>query len=265
MAPPPTEPKPPAAPPAQTATPKGAPPAASNEPPSIPIDLIIQRFAAREAEFKAERDNFTYTQTFVFQTLDNANRVDGEYRMTSEIVFTPGGKRYEKVVNAPQPTLERISLTQEDFNDLENVYPFVLTTEDLPKYDIKYVDREPLDELNTYVFDVGPKTVGKKDRYFQGRIWVDDKDFQIVKTFGKAVGYSKKSKNGNEQVFPNYETFRENVEGHYWFPTYTRADEVFHFKDGDTHIRMTVRYENYKRFGVTIKVGKPIETDKPKQ
>src|SRR6202521_828031 len=215
---PPSEPKPAAAAPAPATPPKNPPAPSSNEPPSIPIDQIIQRFAAREAEFKTERDNFTYTQTFIIQTLDGG-KVDGEYRMTSEVVFTPEGKRYEKVTNAPPPSLERISLSQQDLDDLEHVQPFVLTTTELPKYDIKYVDHEPLDELNTYVFDVAPKTLEKNQRYFQGRIWVEDKDLEIVKTDGKAVPDIRK-KGGEENVFPRFETFRENVEGHFWFPTY---------------------------------------------
>jgi len=259
-----SDPQPKAAPsaPAQAATPKSAPAAASTEPPSIPIDEIIRRFAAREAEFKTERDNFTYTQTFVIQTLDGG-KVDGEYRMTSEVVFTPEGKRYEKVTNAPPPSLERISLSQQDLDDLEHVQPFVLTTKELPKYDIKYVNHEPLDELNTYVFDVAPKTLEKNQRYFQGRIWVDDKDFEIIKTDGKAVPDIKKK--GQENVFPRFETFRENVEGNYWFPTYTRSNDVLHFSNEDVPIRMTVRYENYKRFGVTIKIGTPAKKADDKQ
>src|SRR6202163_3876669 len=178
---PPSEPKPVAAAPAQTATPKSAPAAASTDPPPIPPDEIIQRFAAREAEFKTERDNFTYTQTFIIQTLEGG-RVDGEYRMTSEIVFTPAGKRYEKVTSAPPPTLERISLSQQDLDDLEHVQPFVLTTSELPKYNVKYVDHVQLDELSAYEFEVAPKTLEKNQRYFQGRVWVEDKDLEIVKS-----------------------------------------------------------------------------------
>jgi len=256
---PPAEPAPkPAATPAQP-SPGGAAKTTSLGPPPIPVEEIIQKFAAKESEFKAERDNFTYTQTFVVQTLDDSNRVDGEYRLTSDVVFSPTGQRYEKVTYAPQPTLQRVELTQEDFNDLVHLYPFVLTTADLPKYDIKYVDHEPLDELTTYVFDVAPKTVEKTQRYVQGRIWVDDKDLQIVKTYGKAVGYAKKSKHGDEQIFPHFETFRENIEGKYWFPTYTRADETFHMKEGDLHLRVTVKFEDYKRYGVTVKIGTATE------
>jgi hypothetical protein len=229
----------------------------SNQQPDIPVDQIIKQFAAREAEFKTERDNFTYTQTFSIQTLDDAGRVDGEYKMGSEIVFTPAGKRYEKVTYAPQSTLQRIMLSQQDLDDLEHVQPFVLTTTELPKYDIKYVGREQVDELGTYVFEVGPKTLEKNQRYFQGRIWVDDKDLEIVKSDGKAVPDIRKK--GQENVFPRFETFRENIEGHYWFPTYTRSNDVLKFSSGEIPIRMTVRYENYKRFGVTIKITTPTQ------
>ena len=249
--------------PAPAAAPKSAPSTGALDPPSIPVEQIVQKFAAREAEFKTERDNFTYTQTFIIQTLDSGGRPDGEYKMTSEVVFTPAGKRYERVVNAPSPTLERITLSQQDLDDLEHVQPFVLTTNELSKYDVKYVDHVRLDELGTYVFEVGPKTLEKNQRYFQGRVWVDDKDFEIVKTDGKAVPDIRKK--GQENVFPRFETFRENVEGNYWFPTYTRSNDILHFSSGDIPIRMTVRYENYKRFGVTVKIGTPTKTNDDKQ
>ena len=231
----------------------------SHEPPPIPVEQIIQKFGDRELEFKKERDNYTYTQTFVVQVIDDDGRVAGEQRMTSDILFTPEGKRYEKVTYAPAPTLEQagLSLSQQDLDDVEHVQPFVLTSDDLPKYNVKYVGREPLDELSTYVFDVAPKKIEKNQRYFQGRVWVDDKDLNIVKTDGKAV--PDIIKKGNENIFPRFETFRENIEAHYWFPTYTRADDVLHFSTGAIHMRMTIRYANYKRFGSTIKIGTPVE------
>src|ERR1700689_3836322 len=252
---------------APAAAPKSDPSNISTKPPDIPVDQIVQKFGARELEFKKERDNYTYTQTFVVQTIDYDNRPDGEYRMTSDILFTPEGKRYEKVVSAPPPTLQRISLSQQDLDDLEHVQPFVLTSDELPKYDVNYIGRENLDELSTYVFDVKPKKIEKNQRYFQGRIWVDDKDLNIVKSDGKAV--PDIIKRGNENIFPRFETFRENIEGHYWFPTYTRSDDELHFSTGAIHMRMTVRYANYKRFGASIKIGPATETkdpdkDKPK-
>lgn len=256
-----TQSKPAAATPGQSGPSSEAPQSSTLGPPTLPIDEIIQKFAAREAEFKTERDNFTYTQTFTIQTLDSSGRPDGEYTMTSEIVFTPSGKRFEKVTYAPAPTLERISLSQQDLDDLEHVQPFVLTTSELPKYNIKYVDHVQLDELSAYEFEVAPKTLEKNQRYFQGRVWVEDKDFEIVKSDGKAVPDIRKG--GQENVFPRFETFRENIEGHYWFPTYTRSNDVLHFSGESIPIRMVVKYENYKRFGVTIKIGTAKETQAP--
>jgi hypothetical protein len=226
--------------------------AISSAPPAIPVDQIITQFAAREAEFRDERNNFTYTQTYTIQTIGDGGRPDGEYTMTSDITFTPDGKRYENVTYAPQSTLERITLSQQDLADLENVQPFVLTTTELPKYNVTYVGRQAVDALGTYVFDVAPKTLEKNQRYFQGRIWVDDRDLEIVKTDGKAVPDIRKG--DNENVFPRFETYRENIEGPYWFPTYTRSDDVLHFKSGDVRIHMSVRYTNYKRFRVGVRL-----------
>jgi len=232
----------------------------TKEPPSMPVEDIIKRFAEKEAEFKLERDNYTYSQTYSIQTLDDDNRPDGEYRMASDIIFTPEGKRYEHITYAPQNTLQRIMLSQQDLDDVRNVQPFVLTTTELPKYDVKYVGRQQVDELSCYVFDVGPKTIEKNQRYFKGRVWVDDKDLQIVMTDGKAVP-DIVTKN-NENVFPRFRTYRENIEQGFWFPVYTRADDYLHFHSGDVHIRMTIRYSNYKRYGSTVKMGTPVEVKK---
>jgi hypothetical protein len=229
----------------------------TNEPPSQPVEEIIKRFAQREAEFQKERGNYTYSQTFSIQTIDEDNRPDGEYRMSSDIVFTPDGKRFEKVTFAPPDTLRRISLSEQDLDDVRNVQPFVLTTTELPKYNVTYVGRQQVDELGCYVFDVAPKVIEKKQRYFQGRVWVDSKDLQIVMTDGKAVP-DLISKN-NENVFPRFRTYRENIQEGFWFPTYTKADDYLHFSSGDVHIRMVVKYSNYKRYGSTVKIGSATE------
>ncbi len=229
----------------------------TNEPPSQPVEEIIKRFAQREAEFQKERGNYTYSQTFSIQTIDEDNRPDGEYRMSSDIVFTPDGKRFEKVTFAPPDTLRRISLSEQDLDDVRNVQPFVLTTTELPKYNVAYVGRQQVDELGCYVFDVAPKVIEKKQRYFQGRVWVDSKDLQIVMTDGKAVpDLISKS---NENVFPRFRTYRENIQEGFWFPTYTKADDYLHFSSGDVHIRMVVKYSNYKRYGSTVKIGSATE------
>lgn len=236
----------------------------STAPPKIPPEQIIQKFAEREAEFKKERDNYTYTQTVVVQTVDDySGQADGEYRLVTDVIFNPDGKRLEHDTYAPPSTLQRVSLDEQDKEDLEHVQPFVLTTDELPKYDVKYVGQQQLDDLDTYVFDVAPKKIKKNQRYFQGRIWVEQQDMGIVKTDGKAVPDIKKK--NSEHLYPRFETFRENIEGHYWFPTYTHADDTLQFTNNPIHMRMTVRYENYKRFGSTIKIGKPVEVPKDNQ
>jgi hypothetical protein len=225
----------------------------------MPVDEIIRRFAQHESDFKIARDNYTYSQTVLVQVSDTDGRDGGKYEMASDIVFTPAGKRYEKVTYAPQSTLRLLSLTPEDMKDIENIQPFVLTTEELPKYNVEYTGREKIDELMTYAFQVAPKRMEKGQRYFQGTIWVDDHDLAVVKSDGKAVP-DIVTKNG-ENRFPRFVTYRENIEADFWFPTYTRADDTLHFKDGDIRMRMTVRYKNYKRFGTTIKIGESKEAD----
>jgi hypothetical protein len=217
-------------------------------------DQIIRQFAQHESDFRVARENYTYTQEVLVEDLA-PNR--GEYRLNSEIVFTPQGRRYEEITYAPQPSLQDFTLSPEDMKDLENIQPFVLTAEDLSKYDVQFSAQEKLDELNTYKFCVGPKRIEKNQRYFQGTVWVDGRDLAVVKTDGKAV--PDIIKGDNQNLFPRFVTYRENIESTFWFPTYTRADDVLHFRQGDVHMRMTVRYKNYKRFGSTIQLGKSTE------
>jgi hypothetical protein len=231
-----------------------APGAAAAAPAATPTDEIIRQFAQHESDFKLARDNYTYSQDVL---VEDVAPNPGEYHLQSDVVFTPQGRRYEQITYAPQPTLHDFTLSPEDMKDLENIQPFVLTSEDLSKYDIQYAGPEKLDELNTYKFCVGPKRIEKNQRYFQGTIWVDGRDLAVVKTDGKAVPDILKGDNQN--LFPRFVTYRENVESNFWFPTYTHADDILHFKSGDVRMRMTVRYKNYKRFGSIIQLGKSTE------
>jgi hypothetical protein len=223
---------------------------------------IIQKFAAKEAEFAKARENYTYRQTFRIQELDEGGNVRGKHEMVSDVIFSPEGKRTERVVRAPVSTLKNLLLTPEDEQDLRNVQPFVLTTDQIDKYHVRYLGRQKADEIPCYVFAVRPKKMEQGQRYFEGQIWVDDRDFQIVKTYGKGVGLLKK---GSDNQFPRFETYREQIDGKYWFPTYTRADDTLHFQTGAQPIRMIVKYEDYKQFKgeTSIKYGDVVEDQKP--
>jgi hypothetical protein len=223
------------------------------QPQDVTVQELIQKFSGKESIFKNARNNYTYTQEVIVQTLDGST-IDGEFRQVADILYDDKGQRVEKVTFAPQSTLSRVGMTREDFDDFRNRLPFVLTAQDLSEYSILYVGRQHVDELDTYVFDVAPKKVDKNGgpRFFQGRIWVDNKDFQIVKTCGKNVPDIRKK--NEENLTPKFVTYREQVDGQYWFPTYTRADDVLHFSSGDVQIREIVKYTNYKRFGVKTKI-----------
>jgi len=230
-----------------------------DEQPPGPVTEIIAKFAAKEAEFRLARANYVYRQDVKVQELDGRNRAIGEYHVVSEILFESNGRRTEKIVYAPLSTLQGIQVTPQDLEDIRSIQPFVLTTEDLHLYAVEYAGKELIDEIDTYVFKVGPKSIKEGERYFEGHIWVDDLDFQIVKTFGKAV--PDIIKDGQENLFPRFETYREQIDGYYWFPTYTRALDTLNFSTGSRKIRQVIKYENYKQFGADVKLtfGDEIE------
>jgi len=225
---------------------------AVQEQPAIPVDEIIRKFAEREKQFKIARAAYTYQQDVKVQELDGNDRVRGEFNQVSEITFDSAGKRIERIVYAPRVTLERIGMTAQDLQDLREIQPFVLTSDDIQKYDLKYQGKEKVDEIECYVFDVSPRKIEKDQRYFEGKIWVDDQDLQIVKTYGKAVPDIKKK--GEENLFPKFETYREQVD-EYWFPTYTRAVDTLQFSTGPVRMREIIKYDKYKKFQTDVKLS----------
>jgi hypothetical protein len=220
------------------------------------IEEIIQKFAAKESEFAKAREAYTYRQSARIQTVEDG----GKWETDSDIVFDGGGKRSEHVVYSPVSTLNLVTLTPEDMEDLRNTQPFVLTTADLPKYYVRYLGPQKVDEIGCYVFAVKPKKPEPGQRYFEGEVWVDDRDLQIVKSYGRGVGANRKK---GKEDYPKFETYREQIDGKYWFPTYTTANSTLHFKDSDVRLKETVRYENYKQFKAQTTITyTPADDDK---
>jgi hypothetical protein len=222
-------------------------------PTGIPTDQLIAKFGARESAFNKALNQYTFRRTVKVETLaEDTNKVDGVYQDVTDIVLSDNGTRAEHVVFAPQNTLERVMMTQSDFDDIAHRLPFILTTEDLPQYDVTYMGRQHVDDLDTYVFEAAPKRYEKGKRYFQGRLWVDQKDLQIVLINGKTV--PQDTRRGHEDLSPPYTTYYSEVDGTYWFPIYTHAEGNLHFAADqgtvaqDVHIRYTVKYADYKRF-----------------
>ena len=227
------------------------------QPQGITPQEIIQKFAAREELFRQARNNYIYTQDITVQELDGTT-VTGEYRLVQDITYDDKGNRIENVTFAPQTSLRELILNREDFEDFRYKMAFIMTTADVPQYNVLYVGQQHLDEIDAYVFDIAPKTIVKGQRYFQGRIWVETHDLQIVKSCGKTVpqiiANTKKKKNVQENLSPSFVTYREQIDGQYWFPTYIKADDTLHFRTNDVHMREIIKLTNYKRFGSKTKI-----------
>ncbi len=220
---------------------------------------IIKRFAAKELEFKEVWEKYTYTQHILFQILSFDGEVREEQEMSVEVYFTSDGKRKTRTLEE-RGKLRSLRVSKEDLEDAIYRQPFVLTTEELPNYRIEYRGEKLIDELYTYEFDVEPREIKKGQRYFKGRIWVDDIDFQIVMTKGKVVPDYSNNK------FPRFETVREQIDGDYWFPTWTEADDILQFGQRRVRIRELITYENFRKFEVNTSIQyETIEGEEEKE
>ncbi len=256
--------------PAAAQEPAGFGPLDPAPPAGITTDEIIKKMGERESAFAKARESYTFRQTVKVNTLEeDTNRVDGEYQQVTDITFNDAGKREEHVVFAPQNTLQRVLMTPTDFDEIEHRLPFILTTEDQPQYNITYLGRQHVDEIDTYVFSVTPKTFEKNKHYFQGKVWLDQQDFQIVLVNGKTV--PQDTRRGHEDLQPPFTTYYEQVDGKYWFPTYTKAEGNLHFSaqngalSQDVHMRNIVKYSDHKQFHATSRIifnGEDITNNK---
>ncbi|HXM69120.1 MAG TPA: hypothetical protein VN911_20500 [Candidatus Acidoferrum sp.] len=216
-------------------------------PKSIGVQEVIQKLGAAEAAAKGARSRYTYKQEALVQTLSGTS-VTGEFRETLNVSYDERGRRREEVILAPQNSLRAIQLSAEDFEDIRTFMPLMLTSDDLPTYNLTYAGQQHVDDLDTYVFHVEAKKEEKERRYFQGRIWVDAQDFQIVKVCGKSMPEKIKVKKGQQaDVHPTFATYRQQVDGRYWFPAFTRSDDTLRFRTGSIRVRETIKYGPYRR------------------
>jgi hypothetical protein len=232
----------------------------TSQPTGKTVPEIIQRMGEQESRFEHARDQYIFRQSLKMQTInDDTGKPDGEWQEVSDVSFDNAGKRVEHVVFAPQNTIERVIINENDINDIKYRLPFILTSAQLPDYNVTYVGQQKVDDLQTFVFDVAPKQIVKGHRYFQGKVWVDQQDLEIVMCNG--INVPQDTRRGHEDLSPPFTTYYQQIDGKYWFPTYTRAEGVLHFAAAngslaqDTHMRATVRYTDYKQFRtrVTIK------------
>lgn len=229
--------------------------------PQAEVARIIKAFTEKEGQFRTALNEYSFKRDAVLQSLGMGGQITGEYHRVSVFTFDDRGIRFEKIIYFPMASFQ---ITQEDIDDLGGVQPFALEPSKIAQYDFQYVGKEKIDELSLYVFDVRPKVMPDpkktKERLFAGRVWVDDQDLQIVKTRGKGVPETKTNK------FPTVETYREQIDGQYWFPTYSYADEELVFAKGESlHIRMKVKYSDFEVARAKVKVIEIDDPDAPKK
>jgi hypothetical protein len=217
-------------------------------PKTLSVQEVIQKLGAAEAAAKEARLHYTYKQDVLMQTL-NGKDVTGEFHEVTNVSYDEKGKRKEEVTFAAQPSLRGIQLTEGDMEDIRIFMPLMLTSEDLPQYNLTYAGQQHVDDLDTYEFHLEPKRKEEKGkRYFEGRIWVDAQDFQIVKLCGKS-GPEKVQvkKHDRPDLHPTFVTYRQQVDDRYWLPAYTRSDDTLRFRSGSVHVREIIKYTGYKR------------------
>ena len=229
------------------------------QPTGITVPQIIQRMGERESAFEHARDRYTFRQSVKMDTIsDDTGKPDGEWQEVTDITYDNAGHRVEHVAFAPGNTIERVIITENDINDIKDRLPFILTTAQLPDYTLNYLGKQRVDALDTYVFDVAPRQIVKGHRYFQGKVWVDQQDLEIVVVNG--INVPQDVRRGHEDLSPPFTTYYQQVDGKYWFPTYTRAEGVLHFvgSDGalsqDVHMRATVKYTDYKQYHTSVTI-----------
>ena len=215
-------------------------------PPSLPEGEIIRRFSQKEDEYLATRMRFTYKKTIRIEEFGPDGKPSGEFVLVMEPARDDDGKLYEKVVQRPQSTMHHFFLRSEDLEGLERIPAFPLTTKQLANYNLKYLGKEQVDEVDCYIFQVKPKTVERQKAYFDGVIWVDAKYLEVVKTYGQWMTDLGAMHVIKDLPFSLFETYRENVEGKYWFPNYSRSDDTAELKGQQIPVRIVIKWTDFK-------------------
>ncbi|MGA2600602.1 MAG: hypothetical protein ABSH09_26855 [Bryobacteraceae bacterium] len=213
---------------------------------------LMKRIAAVETAAQEAQSNYTYRQSVTMDEIDGRGAMAGTYRELRDIIFSPSGERTEQFVGKPRMELKHLKLTDEDFRDIREIQPFLLTNDQAFIYELKFRGEENMDGVDCYVVQIRPRQILDKQRLFDGNLWVDKSDFSVVRSEGQAVPQIVTTK--SENLFPHFTTLRQKVDGQYRFPVTTYADDTLYFRTGAQRVRLTIRYSEYKKFGSDSKI-----------
>jgi hypothetical protein len=222
-----------------------------------PPDHLLKRIAEREAENASARNNYTYKQTVEISEFNDHGLKEGEYREIRNVTFSPEKGRYEELVGEPKNSLKRLKLTEQDFADVRQVQPFLLTNAEVQLYRLEYKGEERMDGFDCFVVWIEPRQTFSTERFFKGRLWVKESDLTVVRSEGQAVPQIETLKEQN--LFPHFTTIRKAVDEKWFFPYETYADDTLYFRSGPQRMRVVIRYSEYHRFGAdsVIRFGEP--------
>jgi hypothetical protein len=215
-------------------------------PPSLPPEEIIRRFSQKEDEYLKSRPNYGFRKSVRIQEFGPDGALAGEFLRVTDYTKLTDGRMTAKTAEKPQSTLQGIYLAPEDLDALDKIPAFPITSSQVSKYEMKYLGTEQLDEIECYIFQAKPKVVERSKAYFDGVVWVDMKYLEVVKTYGKWVTDQGDTRGIAQLPFSLFETYRENVDGKYWLPTYLRSDDTLHSKEGDFSVRLVVKWTDFK-------------------
>jgi hypothetical protein len=214
----------------------------AQEPPANLVKLV----AERESTTVTERNEYMYRQTVTVEELDTRGTARGQFKEIRDIIFSPEHERTEETVGKPEINLKFLRLTDEDYRDIRDIQPIVLTQDRLWNYETRFRGEENIDDVDCWVLQVKPRQILGNQRFFDGLMWVDKRGFDIVRMEGQAVPQLISTK--DENLFPRFTTIRKPVDGKHWFPVYTYADDTLPFRTGPQRIRLRISYSNYRRF-----------------
>src|ERR1700693_4574990 len=223
-------------------------------PPSLPVEEIVRRFSLKEDEYLKSRPNYGFRKSVRIQEFGPDGGVVGEFLRVTEYQKLSDGRVAMRAIEKHQSTLQGVYLAPEDLDALDKIPAYPLTSGQLAKYELKFIGRELVDEGDCYIFQVKPKTVERAKAYFEGVVWVDAQYLEVVKTYGKWVTDQGDTRGIAQLPFSLFETYRENVDGKYWFPNYLRSDDTLHTKEGDIPVRLVIKWTDFKPAGASQSV-----------
>ena len=212
----------------------------------------MRLIAARETATAQAQSNYTYRQTVTLDELNPSGFAVGTYREVRDIIFSPTQQRTEEMVGKPLDTLVHLKLTPEDFRDIRDIQPFLLTKDQAFLYESHFRGEQTMDGVECWVVRIEPREILEGQRLFDGALWVSKKDYSVIRSEGQAVPQIRTLK--TENLFPHFTTIRRKVDGDFYFPMMTYGDDTLDFRGGAQRERLTIRYSDYKRFGADSKI-----------